>query len=441
MRNQNLAMMTLGLMMPLSEDEIVQITGATQKVIADNRAEDQARIKDLETQLAEATSRQTAEGRRPELYGDRSSGDGDGGASVPRPTRMTKEERREHVIQRIGNAARGLAVAQRSSGAVNPVEFIEKTYNDRATAAALQRSLAVGDAAAGGNLVETQYAADLIELLYPTAVVRAMGARVVPMPNGNMTLHRQASGVTGRYEGELNNISVQQPTTDVVQMVAKKLAVIVPASNELLTDTSGRVNQMIVDDIGMGLSLREDLAFLRGDGTSNTPTGIRNQINAGNVKKYTTMAALLTGLRAIPRKANIPMRRLGWVFNSDVEALLYGALTDNGDYLYREEMDQGRLMGFPFRISNQIPSNLTYDAVTNGTEVYFGDWNEVMIGETLQLALDTSTEGSYFNGTTLVSAFSTDQTLFRARTRHDLGLRHAGAMAVGLVDITALAVK
>lgn len=437
MRNQNLAMMTLGLMMPLTEDELVQITGATQKVIADHRADDQARIKDLETQLAEATSRQTAEARRPELYGDRSSGDGDGDASVPRPTRMTKEERREHVIQRIGNAARGLAVAQRSSGAVNPVDYIEKNFGDRATAAALQRSLAVGDAANGGNLVETQYAADLIELLYPTAVVRAMGARVVPMPNGNMTLHRQASGVTGRYEGELNNIVVQQPTTDIVQLIAKKLAVIVPASNELLTDTSGRVNQMIVDDIGMGLSLREDLAFLRGDGTLNTPTGIRNQIAAANVKKYATLQAAVAGLRAIPRKANIPMRRMGWVFNSDVEAAYYNVLTANGDYVYRDEMDQGKLMGYPYRISNQIPSNLTYDAVTNGTEIYFGDWNEVMIGETLQLALDTSTEGSYFNGTTLVSAWSTDQTLFRARTRHDIGLRHTSAMAVGLIPIDA----
>lgn len=418
--------------MPLTPEELAQLTGAVREEVTTARAADQARIQELERQLADAESARAAEGRRPALYGA-------DGAPAIRNAPQSKEERREHVIRTIGNAARGLAVAQNSRGVVNPADYVEKTLGDRETALALTRSLSVGGD--GGNLVETQYASELIELLYPQAVVRNMGARVIPMPGGNMTLHRQATGVTGRYEGELNNIAVQQPTTDTVQMTAKKLAVIVPASNELLTDTSGRVNRLIVDDIGMGLSLREDLAFLRGDGTSNTPTGILNQVDPAYIVNYPTLAAMLGGLRALPRKANIPMRALGWVFNSDVEALLYGTMTDNGDYVYRDEMDRGRLLGFPFRVSNQIPSNIA--AVggagnTTGTEVYFGDWAEVMIGETMQLALDTSTEGSYFNGSTLVSAFSTDQTLFRARTRHDMGLRHRKALAVGRVDIATV---
>lgn len=438
-RNTKMTMLHLGLLMPLTTEELTTITNAVTTQVAETRAADQARIKELEKQLEDANNQRTAAERRPELYGDRGNGEGD--PAAPRPARMNKEDRQEHVIRTIGNAARGLAVAQRSSGAVNPVTFIENVLGDRQTAQALQRSLAVGDALNGGNLVETQYASDLIELLYPTAVVRAMGARVMPMPGGNMTIHRQATGVTGRYEGELNNIAVQQPTTDIVQLIAKKLAVIVPASNELLTDTSGRVNRMVVDDIGAGLSIREDVAFLRGDGSQNTPTGILNQIDPTYIVVYTKLSDALSGLRALPRKANIPMRRMGWVFNADIEALLYGALTSTGDYVYRDEMDRGKLLGFPFMVCNQIPSNLTAGGMTSGTEIYFGDWNEVIIGEAQQLALDSSTEGSYFNGTTLVSAFSTDQTLFRARTRHDIGLRHRKALAVGRVDLATVTIR
>lgn len=424
--------------MPLTPEELAQIRQTFTEELAQARAADQAEIERLKTENEAIRSATEAAARRPPLY----AADGQAGPPVIRSVPQSKEERQHHVIQRIGNAARGLARAKVTGGGVrDAAEFIERVYGDAATAAALTRALSEGVAGDGGNLVETQYAADLIELLYPMAVVRNMGAQVIPMPGGNLTIHRQNGGVTGRYEGELNNLDVQQPTTDTVQLSAKKLAVIVPASNELLADTTGRVNTMIVNDIGMGLSLREDLAFLRGDGTSNTPTGIRNQVDPANVKTYTTLAAALGGLRATIRAANLPMRQVGWVFNSDVEALFYNVLSDVGTYVYRDEMDNGRLLGFPYRVSNQIPSNLTNGASTATTEIYFGDWSEVLIGETQQLALDTSSEGSYFNGTTLVNAFSTDQTLFRARTRHDIALRHRKALAVGRIDVATVTAK
>ncbi|WP_310584094.1 phage major capsid protein [Deinococcus sp.] len=424
--------------MPLTPEELAQITGAVQAEVTTARATDAARITALEAELADSRSATQAAQNRPALYG------ADGQPAI-RSVPLTRDERQQHVIQRIGNAARGLAHTKQSGGGIrDAAEFVEKRYGDKATAEAMTRALSEGVPGDGGNLVEVQYAADMIELLYPMAVVRGMGAQVIPMPQGNLTVHRQATGVTGRYDGELASLAKQQPTTDVVQMTAKKLAVIVPASNELLHDTSGRVNTMIVNDIGMGLSLREDLAFLRGDGTANTPTGILNQVLPANIITYTTRAALLSGLRARIRGSNVAMRRMGWVFNSDLEALLYGELSTTGAYVFRDEMDGGKLLGFPYRVSNQIPSNLTAGAPatgTNTTEVYFGDWAEILIGETLALALDTTMEGSYFNGTTSVSAFDTDQTLFRARTRHDIALRHRAALAVGKIDIVTAAAR
>lgn len=420
--------------MPLTRDELEQITGTTRQVIADARAADQTRITELEGQLANERSAREAAERRPPIYGD-----GQGSGTI-RSVPESKEQRRHHVIQRVGNLGRALALARRQGEGIRAAaEIAEKRYGDKATGDVLLRSLSEGVAGDGGSLVEPAYAADLIELLYPQAVLRNIGARVVPMPTGSLTIHRLASGVTGKYEGELQNIDVEQQTLDSVKMSAKKLAVIVPASNELLHDTSGRVNEIVVADIGSGLSLREDLAGLRGDGTNDTPKGFRNQILPANVKVATTLPGALGMGRSTLRSANLPMRSVGMVMNSDLEALYYNYLSKNGDYVYREEMDQGRLLGMPYRISNQIPSNLTSDGMTQGTELYVADWSEFLIGETLALQLDTSTEGAYWNGTTLVSAFSTDQTLFRALTRHDFGLRHQRAGAVILIDLATVA--
>lgn len=413
--------------MPLTPEELAQLTGVVQSEVAAARAADQAEITRLKAEGEQLRNAATAAGNRPALYG------GDG-TSIVTPTRMTKEERREHVTQRIGNFVRSVAAARGDMRAA--AEFSEKHYGDRGTSEALTRALSEGILTDGGNLVETQYAGDMIDLLYAMAQVRRAGARVIPMLNGNLTIHRVSGGVTGQYAGELTNIVTQQETTDSVVLAAKKLAVIVPVSNELLHDTSGRVNDMIVRDIGMGLSLREDLAFLRGDGSANTPTGVLNQAAAGNVATYATLALAISGLRAKLRSANLPMASVGWIFNSDVEAQYYNVLSTTGEYIYRDEMDNGKLLGFPFYVSNQIPSNLTTAGGTAGTEIYFADWDQVIIGEAMALQMETTREGSYFNGTTTVNAFGTDQTLFRAITRHDLALQHTRAVAVGRIDLT-----
>ncbi|GAA4015579.1 phage major capsid protein [Deinococcus rubellus] len=421
--------------MPLTKEELAQMRAAITEEVDTLKTSHKKEADDLRAQLKtaeDARSAAEAQSRRPALYGS------EGHATVR--SVETKEDRRQHVIQRIGNFTRGLAAAR--GDLRSAAEFVEKRYGDKGTADALTRALSEGVAGDGGNLVETQYAGDMIELLYAMAVVRQSGARVIPLPNGNLTIHRQASGVSGAYAGELQNIPAQQPTTDTVTMQAKKLSVIVPVSNELLHDTSGRVNELIVADIGQGLSLREDLAFLRGTGDSGlSPIGVLNQAAAGNIATYTTLASAIAGVRAKLRGANLPMRSVGWIFNSDVEAQYYNVLSTTGEYIYRDEMDNGKLLGFPFRISNQIPSNLTTAGGTAGTEIYFADWSEVMIGEALALQMETSREGSYFNGTANVNAFGTDQTLFRAITRHDLALRHTRAVAVGRVDLTTVTAR
>lgn len=418
--------------MPLTKEELAQIVREVQSTTAEARAADQAEITRLKTETEELRSQAEAARNRPALYGP-------DGSSVISGARMGKEEKREYVVQRLGNAARSIALARQNGGSLrDAAEIAEKRYNDKATGDAIIRSLSEGVAGDGGNLVETQYAPEMIELLYATAVVRSAGARVLNMPNGNLTIHRLATGVTGRYEGELNNIAVQQETTDSVQMSAKKLSVLVPVSNELLQDTTGMVNDMVVSDIGSGLSLRQDLAFLRGDGTANTPVGVLNQADPANVVTATTLPGALSKGRATLRGANLPVRKRGIIMNADLESYYYGYLDKNGNYVYRDEMDKGQLMGMPFYVTTQIPSNLTTGGMTAGTEMYFGEWSEAIIGETLGLNIDTSTEASYFNGTTLVSAYSTDQTLFRARARHDLALRHRKAIVVVRIDLAAV---
>ncbi len=70
--------------------------------------------------------------------------------------------------------------------------FAERQWSDTT----LARALASGDGTAGGFLVPEQYSAELIELLRPLAVVRRLGATVLPMPGGTLTVPKITGGAS-----------------------------------------------------------------------------------------------------------------------------------------------------------------------------------------------------------------------------------------------------
>ena len=289
----------------------------------------------------------------------------------------------------------------------------------------------------GGALVPDQFVADLIPLLRDRAVVRAMGATVLPMNSGSMTLPRQTAGATAYYVGELQNVMPSQPAFGQIQLSAKKLRALVPVSNDLLRDAALNADMIVRDDMVTVMALREDLAFLRGDGTQNQPRGIRYSVNSGHVFARTKAGATVTldevtaDLARCVRlleEASIPMIRPGWIMTPRTKWFLMTLRDGNGNLVFAPEMRQGTLMGFPFRATSQIPNTL--GAGTNESEIYFGDFAQFVIGENTQLLIDVWPGGAYFDGTQVVSGISTDQTVIAATARHDCALRHDKAFAI-----------
>lgn len=397
--------------MTLTPTEIKELFTAE---LANVRSADADTIAELRTRLG---SLETS-GRRASIYG------GEMNASE-----MSPEERKRYARNSLGNGIRALAASH--GDYARAANIVENRYKDERTATHL-RAMSEGVSADGGSLVEPEFASDVIELLLARAVVRQSGATVLPMPTGNLTIHRVTQNTTAAYEGELQQGNLTGIKTGNLTLNAKKLFSLVPVSNELLTDTSGRANDLVVRDLGRQMSLREDTAFLRGNGTNNTPTGILNLVPVENKVSATTLAGALAALEGVVFAANIPDIAVGWVFHSRVETALKYARTTTGAPLF-PEMAQGQLRGHPYKISNQIPTNLGAGGKT--TEIYFGDWSEAIIGDTQAPTIEASREASYVDASgNHVNTFAQDATLIRAISRHDFGVRHAEAFAVATVD-------
>lgn len=297
------------------------------------------------------------------------------------------------------------------------------------------KALNTATATAGGAMLAEDMATEVVELLRPRTVVRSSGPRVVPMPRGTMRMPKQTSGVTGTYGGEGAKAGTQQAGTGGITATFKKLTVLTPVSNDWLRYASAATDSMVQDDIIQGLAGTEDLAFLRGDGTGEWPLGMRNAVLPGNLidsdANFTleTVDNELGSAKLALELRDIPMLNPCWFMNPRTAEFLWNLKNSNGFYVYRDEMNNGKLRRYPYKTTTRIPQNLGVGG--DETEIYFGDMAQAMIFDALALSIAMSNEGTYTaEDGTQRNAFERDETLFRGIAEHDFHMRHDGAIAV-----------
>ena len=314
---------------------------------------------------------------------------------------------------------------------------------DRGYGEHIAASLNTLSAGAGGVLVPTNLSTEVIELLRPKSVVRRLGARSLPLNNGNVTIPRLKGGAVVGYIGSDSDIPVTEQEFDDLKLSAKKLTALVPISNDLLATSSANpnVDAIVVGDLTAAIALREDKAFIRDDGLSSNPKGLRYWAPVANVypasQAAPTIAQVSTELNKLVlvlEAADANMAAAGWVMAPRTKRFLQALRDGNGNKVY-PELDMGMLMGYPVGVTTQVPVNLTVGtgstATADGSEIYFADFGDCFIGEEEQLVIDYSKEATYKDGSgNVVSAFQRDQTLVRVIAKHDFGPRHVESVAV-----------
>ena len=289
---------------------------------------------------------------------------------------------------------------------------------------------------AGGVLIPTNMAREVIELWRPKSVVRTLGARSIPLNNGNLTLPRLKGGAVVGYIGTETDIPVTGQQFDDLKLSSKKLAALVPISNDLLSysGVNPNVDKIVVDDTAASMGSREDKAFIRDDGNNNTPKGLLHWALAGfkfaasagdTLQKIETdLNKLILALEGVDANLGQP----GWIMSPRTFRYLEGLRDGNGNKVY-PEMKDGNLKGYPVGKTTQVPNNL--GAGSNASEIYFADFNDCFIGEDESLMIDYSKEASYKDGDgNMVSAFQRDQTLVRVIAKHDFGPRHVESVSI-----------
>ncbi len=361
----------------------------------------------------------------------------------------------------IGGMVRTLAAAGGNAYAAR--EMARDSYGENHP---VLRALQVSTATAGGFIVPPDQSNEVIELLRAQAVIRAAGPRVLPMPRGTMTLPGQASAATAAYGAESTTIATSNQTFNQMVLSYKKLTAMVPISNDMMRYSGPAVDAFVRDDLVKVMALKQDQAAFFGDGTADTPQGLLtfankwvahgsgtvgifsttgnstlavngtdpsgstggNFVTANQTVTVDTVAAELGLAKNRLDTANVTAMRRVWFMSPRSENYLLNARNDLAIYMWKDEMSGGRVNGYPYYVSNQIGNNYN-DADSSPSDlsfVFLVEMPEFIIADSMQLELAVSREGVYGG----VSAFEKDQTLVRAITEHDFGMRHDASVAV-----------
>ncbi|WP_368248478.1 phage major capsid protein [Intestinimonas butyriciproducens] len=292
------------------------------------------------------------------------------------------------------------------------------------------KAMSVTSPTDGGYLVPEVYASEIIPLLRDKAIVLKLGASTLPMDRGNLNLPKMTSGVSASYVGELRKAKASKAKFGNVRLSSKKLMCKVIISNDLIRSNAYGADQTILNDATTAMALAMDRAAFLGKGTEFEPMGLFNMdiptVELNAAPNEGTTGKLLAKLL----QNNADTSKLGWAINGFAWEAFYNVVqAASGLYLYRDQMDAGKLNGHEFAVSNQIPVSA---ASGRPTDIVLGNWSEFMIGRQGSMESEMFREGTITdeNGET-VSAVDQDCTILRIIDLHDFGVRHEESFVIG----------
>lgn len=333
-------------------------------------------------------------------------------------------------------------------------EYAEKRWKDTPEVAMFLRAavspMQVGEATNSAYLTTiAQMQQEFIDLLRPKLIMsRLPGVRTLQFgPDEKIVIPKQTSGASGGYVGEGNSIVVNRLAFGQIQMVPSKLACLVPMSNELILKSNPSIEMLVRDDLIQGTARTADAAFFSSAAAGAAPAGILNSISA------TTLAAVSTtptvqdisdSIRVLiqsMRNNNVNLDSPCWVMHPrTVEYMRFQrAATGAGSaWAWKDELDQGKLAGYPYVTSTTLPTNL--GAGTNASYFSLIDCAQVILAEDAGVVIDASAEASIQADTApgtpptgVISAFQQDMTIIRLRLKHTWARRLDVAFTYGLI--------
>jgi len=259
----------------------------------------------------------------------------------------------------------------------------------------------------GSAIVPTVWASNIIDRARNFAAVLKAGATIVPMPAKVVQIGRLTADPTAAFRTEGSTVTASDPTFDNVTLTATTQSALVVGSMEWFQDAEN-VDEVVTNAIAKAIGLNLDLAGLYGGivagaGTINmatppNPRGVLAALNA--VAPAQVLGAATNGtVQTALSYWNELLDTLYTVIdaNEHPNAMIWNSKAARQ---YAKAYDSlGRVLAKPddldaldIYVSNQIQSYTQGTMTSRATDVFIGNWSELLIGQRLEMSVQVLTE-------------------------------------------------
>lgn len=285
----------------------------------------------------------------------------------------------------------------------------------------------------GANLVATDLmSGNFIELLRNKVRVMQLGAQMLSGLVGNVDIPRQKAAGSTYWVGEAGGLPQSGAQFDKISLSPKHLGLITAITRNMLLQASPDVEMLARADLLATMALGLDAAILYGSGNGYQPLGIANQAGIGSIIGGTNGGVLtidnLIDMETLVAQNNADEGSMAYLANAKAVGALKKMKSGTGQYLWTNS-PQGQRSGTPGEINgytvartNQARGNLTKGTGTNLSEIYFGDWSQVLVGEwgVVEILPNPYAAGIYEQGGLELRVLQTV----------DVGVRHSQSFAI-----------
>lgn len=249
-----------------------------------------------------------------------------------------------------------------------------------------QRSMSGLTSGAGGALLPTVFAAQLVDLARVRTQVLNAGAQVIPMSERKLTLPKWVSDPSVQWRLEEAAVAESAGTVGTVNLVAKSLAGYTKLSREILSDTD--LGDILVNAYASAVAQAFDYAALKGSGTDPTPLGLSANTNITNKAAVVTNGATLTWEHVLDAVGSVR------TLNEEPNAVIYHPRNELA--LGKAKDTAGQYLDVPRYVSG-IQRLATGTLPTNETEgtsgavcnsMFIGDFSQLMLGVRSQFEVE-----------------------------------------------------
>tara|TARA_Y100000401_G_scaffold117519_1_gene126831 strand:- start:18021 stop:19217 length:1197 start_codon:yes stop_codon:yes gene_type:complete len=279
------------------------------------------------------------------------------------------------------------------------------------------RALEVGTATEGGNVVDDDMAAAIVEKADELSFVRGMSNVITA--NSDIKIPVESTKVAAAIVAEEGAYGETDPAFALKTLSSFKLSCLVKVSEELAFDSEFDLSAYLARAFGRAMALGEDQYFLTGTG-SGQPSGIFTD-GAGAVTSAgdDALAAddLIDTMYSVPAEYRVG-NRCAWVMNDSTAKAIRKLKDSDNQYLWQPALSLGQpdtLMGFP------VMTNSNVAAVADGAKpVAFCNFDYFTIADRGSIAVQRLDELYAGNG----------QVGFRAYRRLDGKLTQTAACGI-----------